>query len=43
MKNCKLCRFSKTCNDLPYVCILLQYLALAAVVGFVGYLFFAAP
>lgn len=38
MKNCTLCRFSKVCNSLPGVCILLQYLAIALLVGLLGYL-----
>ena len=43
MKNCKLCRLNKTCNDLPYICIALQYVALVGVMGFLGYLFFVSP
>lgn len=38
MKNCTLCRYSKVCNDLPVVCILLPYLAIAVVVVSLGYL-----
>ncbi|MEN8166309.1 MAG: hypothetical protein ABFR65_02390 [Pseudomonadota bacterium] len=40
MKNCKLCRFSKVCNDLPGICIVLQYAAVAVLVGALGFLFF---
>ncbi len=39
MKNCKLCRYSKVCNDLPVICLLLQYAAIAIVVITLGYLF----
>ncbi len=39
MKSCNLCRFSKVCNDLPGVCILIPYLAIAVVVVALGYLF----
>jgi hypothetical protein len=40
MKNCKLCRFSKVCNDLPGICIVLQYAAVLVLVGSLGFLFF---
>jgi len=40
MKNCKLCRFSKFCNDLPGICIVLQYAAVLVLVGSLGFLFF---
>ncbi len=39
MKNCKLCRFSKLCNDLPGVCILVPYVAVAVVAVSMVYLF----
>jgi hypothetical protein len=39
MKNCKLCRFSKVCNDLPGICIVLQYAAVLVLVGSLGFLF----
>ena len=39
MKNCKLCRFSKVCNDLPGICILIQYVAVGVLVASLGYLF----
>ncbi|MCB1751733.1 MAG: hypothetical protein KDI74_08410 [Gammaproteobacteria bacterium] len=39
MKNCKLCRYSELCNTLPGICILLQYLAVALLIGMLGYLF----
>jgi len=39
MKNCKLCRYSKLCNDLPGVCMLIPYIAVAVVAVAVGYLF----
>lgn len=39
MKNCKLCRYSKVCNDLPGICLLVQYAAVAILIGALGYLF----
>ena len=39
MRNCKLCRLSRSCNDLPGICILLQYAAVAMLIGALGYLF----
>jgi len=39
VKNCTLCRFSKVCNDLPGVCIIIPYVAIAVVVAAVSYLF----
>ncbi len=39
MKNCKLCHFSKVCNDLPGICIIIPYVAIAVVVVAVSYLF----
>ncbi len=39
MKNCKLCRFSRVCNDLPGICILIQYAAVAVLVVSLGFLF----
>jgi hypothetical protein len=39
MKNCKLCRLSKVCNDLPGFCMLIPYLTIAVVTVSVGYLF----
>jgi hypothetical protein len=39
MKNCKLCGFSKFCNDLPGICISLQMVAVLTVVGVITYLF----
>jgi len=39
MRNCKLCKFSSSCNSLPGICILLQYAAVALLVGMLGYLF----
>jgi hypothetical protein len=34
-----LCRFSRACNDLPGICILLQYAAVALLIAALGYLF----
>ncbi|WP_166270549.1 hypothetical protein [Caldichromatium japonicum] len=39
MKGCKLCRYSRVCNDLPGICILIPYVTIAIVVIAVGYLF----
>lgn len=39
MKNCKLCKYSKVCNDLPGICILLPYVAIAVLVISLVYLF----
>lgn len=39
MKNCKLCRFSRVCNELPGICILLQYAAVVVLVAALAYLF----
>jgi hypothetical protein len=39
MKKCKLCKYSKFCNDLPGICVLMPYVAIAAVVVSLGYLF----
>lgn len=39
MKNCKLCRYSELCNNLPGFCILMQYVAVAGLVSLLGYLF----
>jgi hypothetical protein len=39
MKNCKLCRLDKVCNDLPGICILFQYLAVVLVIATLGFLF----
>jgi hypothetical protein len=39
MKNCRMCRFSKVCNDLPGICIVIPYVAIAVVVVAVSYLF----
>jgi hypothetical protein len=41
VKNCKLCRFSEVCNDLPGICILIQYAAVAVLVASLGFLFFS--
>jgi len=39
VKNCKLCKYSKVCNDLPGICILVPYIAVAVVAIAMGYLF----
>lgn len=39
MKNCKLCKYSRICNDLPGICIWIPYLAVAVVAIAMGYLF----
>jgi hypothetical protein len=39
MKKCKLCRLSKSCNDIPGFCIIMLYATVLIVVGGLGYLF----
>jgi hypothetical protein len=39
VKNCRLCKFSSLCNDLPGVCVLIPYVAVALVTVTLGYLF----
>jgi hypothetical protein len=39
MKKCKLCQLSKVCNDLPGICLLMPYFAIATVVVSLSYLF----
>ena len=39
MRSCKLCKYSRICNDLPGICILLPYVAIAVVTVALGYLF----
>jgi hypothetical protein len=39
VKNCKLCKYSRICNDLPGICIWIPYLAVAVVAIAMGYLF----
>ena len=39
MRNCKLCRYSNICNDLPGVCILIPSIAVAVVAIAMAYLF----
>ncbi|MCW8946714.1 MAG: hypothetical protein OQK80_04530, partial [Sedimenticola sp.] len=39
LKNCKLCGFSKACNSLPGICIILQYVSIAVLFSVMGYLF----
>jgi hypothetical protein len=39
VKNCKLCKLSRHCNDLPGICILIPYLTVAVVTVTIGYLF----
>ena len=41
VKNCKLCRYNRVCNDLPGFCVLLPYLSIAVVLIAVSYLFFS--
>ena len=40
MKNCKLCKLSQHCNDLPAFCFILQYIIVLGVIGGASYLFF---
>ncbi|MEA3275860.1 MAG: hypothetical protein U9Q81_11330 [Pseudomonadota bacterium] len=39
VKNCKMCKYSQLCNDLPGVCVLIPYIAVAVVAIAMGYLF----
>ena len=39
MKNCKMCKYSQICNDLPGICVLLPYLTVGVVAIVLGYLF----
>jgi hypothetical protein len=39
VRNCRLCRYSKICNDLPGICILIPYLAVTVVAIAMVYLF----
>jgi hypothetical protein len=39
VKNCKLCKYSKVCNDLPGICVLIPYVAVAVVAVALAYLF----
>ena len=39
MKNCQLCRLSTVCNDLPGICLLVPYVAIAMIGVAVSYLF----
>jgi hypothetical protein len=39
VKNCRMCKLSSLCNDLPGVCVLIPYVAAALVTVAVGYLF----
>jgi len=38
VKNCKLCRHSKLCNDLPGVCVLIPYIAVVVLTVAMAYL-----
>ena len=40
MKNCKLCKLSRHCNDLPAFCFILQNIIVLGVIGGASYLFF---
>lgn len=37
MKNCKMCALHKVCNDLPGYCLLLNYVAVAILLGTLGF------
>lgn len=41
VKNCRVrtCPYHEHCGALPFVCVLAQYVAIVAVLGWVGYLF----
>ncbi len=40
MKNCKLCKLHRLCNDIPAFCFVLHYLALILVIGLLAFFFF---
>jgi hypothetical protein len=40
VKNCNLCYLRKECKDLPGYCLLLNWVAIAILLGTLGYLFF---
>lgn len=40
MRNCKLCKLHRLCNDIPGFCFVLHYLALIAVIGLLAFFFF---
>ena len=44
MKHCqfKSCRYRDACSSLPFVCVILQYVAIVAVLTWVGYLVFSS-
>ncbi len=39
MRNCKLCRLHRLCNDLPGFCFVLHYISLIIVLGLVAWFF----
>jgi len=39
VKNCKLCKYSKVCNDLPGICSWSPYVAVVVVAIAMAYLF----
>jgi hypothetical protein len=40
VKNCKLCKLHRLCNDIPAFCFVLHYLALILVIGSLSFFFF---
>jgi hypothetical protein len=40
-KECRLCALRGQCKDLPGYCLLLNYIAIIALLGTLGYLFFS--
>ncbi len=39
VKNCKMCRYSRLCNDLRGVCVLIPHIAVTEVAVAMAYLF----
>lgn len=39
MKNCKLCRYSHLCNDLPGICVLIPHVTVVIIGLTMAYLF----
>jgi hypothetical protein len=40
VRNCKLCKLHRLCNDIPAFCFVLHYLALILVIGLLAFFFF---
>lgn len=44
VKNCpnKICWFRHACGNFPFVCIIVQYIAIGLLIAWLGYLFFTS-